>query len=63
MYIKLININNNNGDNMIKTLYIIPRSLVALLVLFLVTKIIGKKQMLVQNVLIFEIFDFLQKTS
>lgn len=44
MYIKLININNNNGDNMLKTLYIIPRSLLSLFVLFLVTKIIGKKQ-------------------
>lgn len=36
--------NNNNGDNMIEALYMIPRSLLSLFTLFIVTKLLGKKQ-------------------
>ena len=47
MYISLNFMNTNNGDTMeqINSLSIIPKSLISLIALFIITKIIGKKQM------------------
>lgn len=44
MYINKNILNTNNGDNMLDALSIVPRSLISLITLFIVTKIIGKKQ-------------------